>query len=48
MTQLSGFAEDLEVKGKSGILENQKTRAAFLSREENFIVFHYTPALAIL
>ncbi len=43
VAKLSGFEGELGIKGKSGILENQKTRAAFLRREENFIVFHYTP-----
>ena len=43
VAELSGFRDELGIKGKSGILKNQKTRAAFLSREENFIVFHYTP-----
>ncbi len=43
VAELSDFEGDLGIKGKSGILENQKTRAAFLSNEDNFIVFHYTP-----
>ena len=43
VAQVSGIEDDLGELGKSGVLHNKASRAAFLSDPSHKIVFHYTP-----
>ena len=43
VAEVSGLALDLGIKGTSGVLASQPSRATFLSDPNHAIVFHYPP-----
>ena len=43
VAEVSGCPQELGLKGKSGILKDQQSRAAFLADPKHKVVFHYTP-----
>lgn len=43
VAEVSGVAQELGEKGKTGILHNMQSRAAFLAEPTHKVVFHYTP-----
>ena len=43
VAELSGLAQELGEKGKAGILQSKRSRAAYLADPTHKVVFHYTP-----